>query len=116
MQRSVLTDKRLEGDKGIKAKALGYLYGYTDAALHVAGFDTTDASVSAPVMFQVLRHLYPEFDEYQAYMDFLIKNIKTNGLMLAGAQHGGQQYVDWINSKGDFTPMGFARYILDGDD
>ncbi len=50
----------VESSKGeIIPKALGYVYGFIDAALRTIGQDMSDPSVGPPVAFQVFRHAFP---------------------------------------------------------
>jgi hypothetical protein len=90
-----MMDASIEDENGCpKRKALGYVYGYVDAALRSIGQDMADTSVGVPVIFQVIRKLWPNREV--EYMDFLVKDIRSNNdLMMVGVMHGGQQYADY---------------------
>jgi hypothetical protein len=95
---------------GIKPKALGYVYGFIDAALRTIGQDMSDSSVGIPVTFQVLRHVFPGREE--RCLQCLADHMGTNKAVTLGALTGGQQYLD-VNSGKLSVPMGLARYILE---
>ena len=54
-----------------KRKAIGYVYGYVDAALRSIGKDMYDTSIGVPVTFQVIRKLWPGRET--EYMGFLVQ-------------------------------------------
>ena len=104
----------IEDEQGYpKRKALGYVYGYIDAALRVRGHDMADMSIGVPITFQVIRELWP--DHVNKYMDFLAKNITGDPLMMIGVTHGGQQYLDYSKPGATGAPMGLARFMIEGD-
>ena len=43
----------------INGKALGYVYGFVDAALQSMGLDIADVPVGIPILYHVLRRLFP---------------------------------------------------------
>jgi hypothetical protein len=88
-----------------KRKALGYVYGYVDAALRTIGQDMADMSVGVPITFQVIRKLWP--DRATEYMDFLAKNLRTDQLLNVGIVHGGQQYLDYRKPEAPVSPWGW---------
>jgi hypothetical protein len=94
----------------LKRKALGYVYGFIDAALQVRGQDM-DVSVGVPITFQVIRMLWP--DHVNECMDYLIKNIKSDPLLQAGVMHGGQQYLDFHNHNRH--PFGLGIFLIEED-
>jgi hypothetical protein len=80
LQMTVAAGKSIEGDQGrLKRKALGYVYGYIDAALRTKGHDMADMSIGVPITFQVIRRLWP--DHVNECMDFLAKNLQSDALM-----------------------------------
>ena len=91
-------------------KALGYVYGFVDAALCSVGQDMADVSVGVPVTFQVIRKLWPK--RVTDYMEFLAKNIRSDDFMMIGVMHGGQQYVDYMKPGASGAPMGLARFMI----
>ncbi len=94
MQMMLAVGKSIEDDQGHpKRKALGYVYGYIDAALRVRGQEMADMSIGVPITFQVIRRLWP--DHVNECMDFLAKNLTTDALLNVGMMHGGQQYLDY---------------------
>ena len=114
-QRSIAPNSPIEVGGHIKRKALGYIYGFIDAALTTLGQDMSDVSVGVPITFQVLRHLFPGRED--EYLTFLRRNIAHDGVLLAGMMHGGQQYLDYMRPEmAGSAPMGFARFLIDGDD
>lgn len=114
IQTMVAAGKSIEDDQGhLKRKALGYVYGYIDAALRVKGHDMADMSIGVPITFHVIRRLWPgNVDEC---MDFLANNIKTDMLMNAAIMHGGQQFLDYSKPGASGVPMGLARFLVQGD-
>jgi tetratricopeptide (TPR) repeat protein len=96
-----------------KRKALGYVYGFIDAALRTKGLDMADVSIGVPITYQVIRKLWPE--KVSVYMDFLIKNMHSDALIAAGMMRGGEQYLDWIKPGAPGVPMGLAIFITEGD-
>jgi hypothetical protein len=78
-------------------KAIGYIYGFADCALRNIGQDMGDASVGVPVIYQVLRRLFP--DKAEKYVTFLIDNMRDERVLL-GMMTGGQQYADYFCKPG----------------
>ena len=114
MQKRMAGNASIEDQTGQpKRKAIGYVYGYVDAALRSIGQDMTDMSVGVPVTYQVIRRLWP--DRVNEYMDFLAKNMDSDRLMSIGMMHGGQQYVDYHKPGVSGVPMGLARFMIEGD-
>ena len=114
MQMTVAAGKLIVDDQGhLKRKALGYVYGYIDAALRVRGQDMADMSIGVPITFQVIRRLWP--DHVNECMDFLAKNLTTDALLNGGMMHGGQQYVDYSQPGTSGVAMGLARFMIAGD-
>lgn len=110
-------DASIENESGQpKRKALGYVYGFVDAALRARGQDMSDPSVGVPITFQVLRKLWP--DRAADYLAFLRENIHTDDLMMMGIMHGGQQYVEYVSRRkpGDTgAPMALGIFMIEGD-
>jgi hypothetical protein len=114
IQKVVATGYSIEDDKGrINRKAIGYVYGFIDAALRSIGQDMSDMSIGVPTTFQVLRHLFPGCEE--KYGMFLAENIGKDNFVMLGVMHGGQQYIDFSKPENKGAPMGFARYLIEGD-
>jgi len=97
----------------VGAKALGYVYGFVDAALRTVRQDMSDASVGVPITFQVLRRVFPGHEG--RYMDYLAKNLRTDDAIMRGVMLGGQQYLDFVGGKLK-APMGLARVLLEMSD
>jgi hypothetical protein len=96
----------------VTIRALGYVYGWTDAFLRTRGVDMADTTAGVPVLFHVFRRLWPE--QEVRLMDRIIGQLRDDTVM-ASIMHGGQQYVDWRNKKVPY-PTGLAQRILSGDD
>jgi hypothetical protein len=98
-----------------KRRAIGYVYGYVDAALRTISQDMEDMSVGVPVLFHVIRKLWP--DRVNDYMLFLSKNLPSDDLIHIGIMHGGQQYLDFRKPKNHGNAaMGLARFMIEGDE
>jgi hypothetical protein len=111
VQLATVGNAPIESPSGsIKPKAIGYVYGFIDAALRTIGQDMSDNSVGVPVTFQVLRHLFPGCEE--KYSRYLADHMGTDKFVTLGALTGGQQYLDF-NAKKLSAPMGLARYLVE---
>jgi hypothetical protein len=96
----------------INRKAIGYIYGFIDAALRTYGENMANLPVGVPVVFHVLRKLFPGHE--QAYTEFLVNHINDEAMVVLGVMAGGQQYLDFVAKPGaKGAPMGFARSIID---
>ena len=106
------TEHPIEDSAGnINRRAVGYIYGFIDAALQGVGQNMSDVSIGIPITHGVLRRLYSGHEE--RYVRFLIENTKDPVVTLA-KQIGGQQYIDY--SLGKLTaPMGLARCLIEGE-
>ena len=106
----------IEDESGqINHKAIGYIYGFVDAALATHRQDMRDAATAIPIMYQILRHLFPGSED--RYTEFLLEHIGKDARVTLGAMKGGQQYIDIIVKRRpeDGVAMGLARYLW-GDD
>lgn len=114
LQTTVAAGASIKDERGRpKRKAIGYVYGYVDAALRVKGHDMADMSIGVPITFQVIRKLWPE--HVNDCMDFLAKNIASDALINVGVMHGGQQFLDYSKPGASGAPMGLARFMIEGD-
>lgn len=95
------------------SKALGYVYGFVDAALRSVGQDMAKMDIGPPVTYQVLRAVFDE--DADRYLQWLQTHIGASELMMAGVMSGGQQFVDWQSGKLEM-PMGLARFVLESQD
>jgi hypothetical protein len=93
-------------------KALGYVFGYVDTALKAVGQDTKDMSISVPITFEVINRLWP--GRAKDYMDFILKN-NNDELIIAGANHGGQQFIQYSKKDSKGGAMGLARFLMQGE-
>ena len=101
----------VEDESGrINPKALGYIYGFVDAALHAVGQDIGDSLIGIPITFQILRKLFPGREE--RYANYLAEKMGRDQVVTASAMTGGQQFLDFMNNK-LAAPMGLARCILE---
>jgi hypothetical protein len=98
-------------DGQLNGKALGYIYGFIDAALRAVGQDMSETEVGIPVTFQVLRRVFPGREE--KYLAYLADHMGTDEAVTLGAMAGGQQYLDFNAGKLSAS-MGLARAILNG--
>ena len=114
LQLIVATDLSIEDEQGhLKRKSLGYVYGFVDAGLRVKGHDMADLSIGVPILFHVLRKLWP--NHAKKCLDFVVKNGASDALMMVGVMHGGQQYLDFQKPDAAGVPMGLARFMTEGD-
>src|SRR2546427_10466951 len=73
-QMVVVSCHSIEDAQGqINRRAIGYIYGYVDAALTSIGQNMSDMSLSVPIMYQILRHLFSGHEE--KYTRFLLDNV-----------------------------------------
>ena len=92
-------------------RALGYIYGFTDAALRVRGFDMADAKIAFPVLWHVLGYFVPE-QEYE-YCMFLFDKMRSDQEVILGSMTGGQEYLDYCSGKKGL-PFGIVNAFFDG--
>ena len=97
----------------LKLRALGYVYGYIEAALRTDGLDMADTSIGGPITYHVLRRLWP--DRVNDCMRALLANLRTDQQMMAAITHGGQQFLDFRNPGVSDVPMDLARFLIEGD-
>jgi hypothetical protein len=95
-------------DGNPKKKAIGYVYGFADAAFRGVG----DASARTSFTFQVLRRLWPK--RAPDYLNFLVASVDDN-LVAIGALIGAQHYAESQQGDGDIIPMGLAAFMIRGD-
>jgi hypothetical protein len=98
-----------EVSEPLELRALGYVYGFIDAALRTIDQDMADNTVGIPITFQVLRRLFPGYEH--EYLEFLKENIGKDATIMAAAMYGGQQYIDFNNGK-LAAPMGLAKTLI----
>jgi hypothetical protein len=91
-------------------RALGYVYGWTDAFLRVRGWDMGDTAIGIPVLFHSLRRLWP--GQEGTLLAYIADHI-TDRVVMADMMNGGQQYLDWQNRKVS-APTGLVQ-CLRGD-
>ena len=104
---------RIEIVKGkVNRKAIGYIYGFIDAALRTYGEDIAELHVGVPAVFHVLRKLFPGHE--QAYTEFLVNHANDEFMVVLGVMAGGQEYLDFIAKPGaKGAPMRFFRFIIE---
>jgi hypothetical protein len=105
----------IEDESGqINRKAIGYIHGFVDSALTTLGQDIGDAAIGVPIMYQIMRHLFPGSEE--RYTEFLVEHMGKDETVTLGAMKGGQQYIDFIVKRrpDGGIPMGLARYLIEG--
>jgi len=112
MEKMPLTHFSLESADGQKNKtALGYIYGFTDAALRVRGLDMADMHIAVPVLWHVLGYFFP--GQQKEYCTFLFDKMHSDHEVIGGAVTGGQEYFDYCSGKKGI-PMGLPRAFFDG--
>jgi hypothetical protein len=103
-------DRSIENAAGkVNARALGYIYGFIDAALRTIGHDMSDKSIGIPITFHVLRRILPGREE--RYVQYLVDRMGTDQQVTLAAVTGGQQYLDFNNGK-LAAPMGLTKCLL----
>ncbi len=111
-QKIVVGNRSIEDSEGcLNRKAIGYIYGFIDAALTTIGQDMSDTTIGVPITFHVLDRLFP--GQGNKYTQFLIDRMGKDPEVTLGAQHGGQQYIDFTKPGCKGASMGFARFILE---
>lgn len=114
VQLTVVGERRSieDGAGTLNRQAIGYIRGYTACVLRSRGFDDSDPSISVPILFQVLKRLFPGREV--AYMKFLVDHLNDE-MVILGDTTGGQQFAEFMKPErqGD-VPMGLARFILEG--
>src|SRR5271165_7525611 len=81
---------------GPKPKAIGYVYGYVDAALRSRGWNMRDMEIGPPITFHVIRRLWP--GKESEYFDFLAEHL-SELVVNAGILRGGQEFTDWLKNE-----------------
>jgi hypothetical protein len=113
MQKTVSGEISIMDSSGrLNRKAMGYIYGFTDAALQSIGQDIRDVSIGMPTIFGVFCSLYP--GKELEYTDYLLDNVGNDEVVMIGVVAGGQQYSDLISGC-KTSPMQFGLYLLEGD-
>ncbi len=90
----------------INRKAIGYIYGFIDCALQCRGEDITNLDVGLPIVFHVMRKLFPGHE--QTYIDFLMFHMEDEVVVL-GMMSGGQEYNEFLHHSR--PPFGLAKFI-----
>lgn len=112
-QKIVAGDHSIEDKEGyLNRKAIGYIYGFIDAALRVIGKDMSDVSIGVPITYHVLVKLFP--DRANVYAQFLIDQMGRDEETTLGAVIGGQQFLEFNKPGSKGVPMGFARFLIEG--
>ena len=113
MQRIAAVNYSIEDSEGHpNRKALGYIYGFIDAALQTIGQDMSDISIGGPIFYQVLNNLFPGHG--QDYTKYFIDHMEDETTTL-GVMTGGQQYLKYHKPGSEGIPMGLARFLMQGD-
>lgn len=70
VQMAFVPGQSVEDESGeVNPKAIGYIYGFIDAALQTIGQDMSDQNIGIPITFRVLGRLFPGRE--QKYLSFL---------------------------------------------
>jgi hypothetical protein len=94
----------------INQRAIGYIYGYIDAALQAIGQDMGNKAVGVPIIHLILVELFP--DKADSYMMFLLNHVSWDAAVREGVMTGGNQYVEFSKPNSRGHPMGLARYLI----
>lgn len=114
VKKVVAGDHPIEDEDGrLNHKAIGYIYGFIDAALRTIGQDMSNAAVGIPITYQVLRRLFPGCED--KYVQFLADHMGKNERVTMEAMKGGQQYIDFTKPGAKGAPMGLARYLIEAE-
>jgi hypothetical protein len=111
LQLFAVGDKPIDSKAGgPKPKAIGYVYGCVDAVLRTKGWDVADLNVGVPIIYHVLRQLWPGRE--QEFLTYLIEHMSDPNVA-AGCMHGGEQYLDSLKPENSGkVPMGLGLYIV----
>lgn len=107
-QMTLMGNRSIISSANANARAMGYVYGWTDAFLRIRGWDMADKSIGMPILFHALRILWP--GDENRIMHYIVEHILDSALQ-AGMMHGGQQYLDWRNRK-LLAPTGLAQCLM----
>lgn len=114
MQITVSGGCSIEDNEGhLNRKAIGYIYGFIDAALCSIGQDMSNVSVGIPITYHVLNRLFSGRGE--DYIEFLRNNIGKDEVLMFGVMTGGQQYIESIKPGHKGVPMKFGIFLVEGD-
>jgi len=108
VQTALIAPRSFEDDAGaINVKALGYVYGFADAAMQIAGLQIEDERA-----LMLLSHLYELFAEGKGddYLRHAIGSLGWNA-MKTGVMLGGEDYNQWVKSDGKIIPWGLGREL-----
>jgi hypothetical protein len=114
LQKALSGKSSIEDSAGnINREALGYIYGFTDAALQTIGQDMADVSLGVPIIFQILTEIFP--DTAARCMVFLLDHLGRDPAISNGMMTGGKLYIDFNKPNSKEAPMGLARCLLQGN-
>jgi len=114
MQRIPATNCSIEDSEGrLNRKAIGYIYGFIDAALRSIGQDISYVSIGVPIKYHVLNRLFP--GRGKDYIEFLFENIGKDEVVTLGAMTGGQQWIEKTKPENKEVPMKFGIFLMEGD-
>jgi hypothetical protein len=114
LQRIPAVNSSIEDCEGrLNRKAIGYVYGFIDAALGSIGQRMSDASIGMPITYHVLKRLFPGHED--DYTKFLYDQVGKDEIVMLGVIKGGQQYIEYLKSGRKGVPMGFGMFLLEGD-
>jgi hypothetical protein len=96
VQLAAVADDRLRAAQGrLNRKALGYVYGFIDAALSTIGQDMADIEIGVPITADVLGIVFP--GKEASYVTYLANHLTTDKELMSGVIAGGQQCIDFNN-------------------
>lgn len=120
LQAKVVDKDALEEQSGkVNRKALGYILGFSDAAFQASGRDQSKVWDDVPTIFAVLTKMYglEKANGPNGYMSLMMKYAQDKDKVFnIGVMTGGQEYVKWLNTKFQYVPTGFFKFLQDGED
>jgi hypothetical protein len=113
---SSLGKLHFEDENGINGPALGYLYGFADAAMQIAKLELNNEDGRA-----LLKSVYDLYAEGRGefYLAFIAQGLGRDGVLSAAARDeilsamkdGGETYARWDTSHGKNVPWGLGKYL-----
>lgn len=91
----------------LNGQALGYVYGFADAALQITGLE-----IDHEYGHSVLVNAYEFFAEGSGtrYFAYIVQRTEDPEVQ-AAILKGGEEYYLWVNSEGKIAPWGLGRYF-----
>lgn len=91
----------------INGPALGYVYGFADAALQAAKLQL-DNELGRDLITQLFELFTP--GRGVSHFEYIVNHTRFPDVAMA-MQDGGDTYVRWASSKGRLMPWGLGKYF-----